>query len=143
MADALRIIEKLGLQPHPEGGAYREIYRSKEIVYPGDGRGPRRAFTLIWFLLRAGESSAWHRVLSEESWHWCDGAPLELSIRGLQFEDPRTVIIGRYSDCGNPSAIVPARHWQSARSLGDWTLVQCGVAPGFDFEDFSLWDASS
>lgn len=135
-ADA--IIRDLGLLPHPEGGAYREIHRSPEIVFPADGRGPRPACTLIWFLLRAGESSAWHRVLSEESWHWCDGAPLELSTRDPEFGSPATTTIGPRKDGHPPSALVPARHWQAARSLGDWTLVQCGVAPGFDFADFSL-----
>ena len=138
MTDAAEIIDKLGLQPHPEGGAYREIHRSPEIVHPTDGRGPRPAYTLIWFLLRAGESSAWHRVLSEETWHWCDGSPLELSLRDPDFTNPRIEIIGPHAEQKNPSTLVPARHWQAARSLGDWTLVQCGVAPGFDFADFTM-----
>jgi predicted cupin superfamily sugar epimerase len=140
MASAGEIIHRLQLQPHPEGGAYREIHRSTEIVHPADGRGPRAAFTLIWFLLRAGESSAWHRVLSEETWHWCDGSPLELLVRDPEFANERSIVIGSHSNQKHPSAIVPARHWQAARSLGDWTLVQCGVAPGFDFADFTMKD---
>lgn len=138
MKDAARIIAELDLRPHPEGGAYREIHRSPEMVHPADGRGPRPAHTLIWFLLRAGESSAWHRVLSEESWHWCDGAPLELLTRDREFLHPCVQVIGPMRDGHAPSALVAARHWQAARSLGEWTLVQCGVAPGFDFADFSL-----
>lgn len=132
------LIANLALLPHPEGGYYREIFRSPHQVDPRDGRGLRSAFTLIHFLLREGETSAWHRVLSDESWHWSAGAPLELLIRENEQAHPRALRIGPPDLGEEPVAVVPAGHWQSARSFGEWTLVQCGVAPGFDFEDFTM-----
>jgi len=130
--EARRIIEALGMRPHPEGGWYVETFRD------GAG-GPRGHSTAIYFLLAAGQVSAWHRVKDAvEVWHHHAGSPLELSISA----DARTVerrTLGPDILSGQrPQGIVPAGAWQSARSLGDWTLVGCTVAPGFDFAAFEL-----
>ena len=128
---AAEMIAKLGLQPHPEGGHFRETFRDPRTV---DGRA---ASTAILFLLARGERSHWHRIDAVEIWHYYAGAPLRLSIvDGAQEE-----IIRLGSDVHAdeaPQATVPARAWQAAESLGDWTLVGCTVAPGFDFAGFEL-----
>lgn len=134
------LIERYRLEPHPEGGWYRELHRSGEPVRRADGE-PRDALTLILFLLEAGAVSRWHRVAgADESWHAIAGAPLELLILppeggvanrrrlGFSLADPTL----------EPVAVVPAGHWQAARSLGGWSLVSCCVGPGFSFHDFSL-----
>ncbi len=133
MADgAEAIIRRLGLQRHPEGGWYAETFRDREGV---DGRAHS---TVIHFLLVAGERSHWHRVDATETWFFHAGAPLELGIS----EDgvtSRTVRLGVKLDDGEqPHAIVPKAAWQAARSMGEWTLVSCSVAPGFRFEGFEL-----
>lgn len=126
------IIERLSLQPHPEGGFYRETYRHA----PGDGG--RGAVTLIYYLLRAGERSAWHRIDAVEIWHHYAGDPLRLNI----CEDGVTIhafTLGSDLASGHdPHVVVPAQAWQSAESLGIWTLVGCTVAPAFQFEGFEL-----
>lgn len=130
--DAQEIIRVLGLKPHPEGGHYRETFRDER----GDGK--RAASTAIYFLLAEGEVSHWHRVDAVEIWHWHAGALLRLSIAppdGVSSD----VILGPDLAAGaRPQGIVPAGYWQSARSLGAWTLVGCTVAPGFQFETFEL-----
>lgn len=130
--DAQEIIRVLELKPHPEGGHYRETFRDER----GDGK--RAASTAIYFLLAEGEVSHWHRVDAVEIWHWHAGAPLRLSIAppdGVSSD----VILGPDLAAGaRPQGIVPAGYWQSARSLGAWTLVGCTVAPGFQFETFEL-----
>ena len=124
------IIARLGLQPHPEGGHYREMFRA-----PDGGRG---ASTAIYFLLKAGERSHWHRVDADEIWHHYAGAPLELSLS----DDGRAVRhlrVGTDFDLDElPQAVVPRHVWQAARSLGHWTLVGCTVAPGFEFKGFEM-----
>lgn len=137
MADnvpAADIIAKLGLQPHPEGGHFRETFRDPHRLEDG-----RSASTAIYFLLAAGERSHWHRVDAIEIWHWHAGAPLELSIAAL---DTGPVIAHRLGpdvlSGEQPQGIVPRGAWQAARSLGDWTLVGCTVAPGFEFAGFEL-----
>lgn len=126
------IVGLLGLEPHPEGGCYRETFR--------DGltdRNGRAASTAIYFLLRKGEVSRWHRVDAAETWHAYAGAPLELGIAASDVAAPQRLVLGQDLRAGErPQAIVPAGHWQQARSLGDWTLVGCTVAPGFRFEGF-------
>ncbi|MGE3246779.1 MAG: cupin domain-containing protein [Beijerinckiaceae bacterium] len=130
---AREIISLLGLQPHPEGGHYRETFRDSTA----DGSGRARS-TLIYFLLAKGETSAWHRVDAVEIWHWYGGAPLELYLSG-DGRTAETLLLGNALDRGQrPQGIVPARVWQAARSLGDWTLVGCTVAPGFEFSGFEL-----
>lgn len=126
------IIRLLDLAPHPEGGHFRETFRDDR------GDGVRAASTAIYFLLAEGEISHWHRVDAAEIWHWHAGAPLQLSIAppGGCVEDLR---LGADLSAGErPQGIVPAGYWQSARSLGAWTLVGCTVAPGFLFEKFEL-----
>jgi predicted cupin superfamily sugar epimerase len=133
------IIRGFQLLPHPEGGHYREIFRSPETVRPADGRSARSALTLIHFLLRRGETSAWHRVLSDETWHWCGGAPMELWLMDPDMQSVRKQIVGPFGEPDSVTAhVVPARWWQAARPAGDWSMVQCAVAPGFDFADFTM-----
>jgi predicted cupin superfamily sugar epimerase len=132
------LIRDLRLEAHPEGGFYREIGRSGLEVEPIDGRGPRAALTSIYFLLPAGAISRWHRVRSDEVWHHCEGAPLELLL--VPSEDFRLerVRLGPLEPGQAPVHTVPANVWQAARSLGAYTLVGCTVGPGFDFTDFEL-----
>ena len=128
---AAEMIAKLGLQPHPEGGHFRETFRDPRTIED------RAASTAILFLLARGERSHWHRIDAVEIWHYYAGAPLRLSIvDGAQEEIIR---LGPDVHAGEaPQATVPARAWQAAESLGDWTLVGCTVAPGFDFAGFEL-----
>ena len=139
---AEEVIELLGLLPHPEGGAYRETFRAPAAPSSDNERG---ASTAIYYLLRAGETSAWHRVDADEVWHHYAGAPLELVLSDGQ---GRTVLeLGKDLAAGErPQAVVPAGVWQSARPLGDWTLVGCTVAPAFQFSGFEMapagWEPS-
>ncbi len=129
MPTAEDIIRLLGLAPHPEGGHFRETFRDPLIVQPSG----RAASTAIYYLLREGERSDWHRVDASEVWHWYAGAPLELLV-----ERTRHLLGPVLADGMHPQAVVPAHAWQSARSLGTWTLAGCTVAPGFDFAGFEL-----
>jgi len=126
---AEEIIKELRMQPHPEGGYYVETFR--DVLTDTFGRS---ASTAIYFLLSAGVVSAWHKVDAIEIWHWYAGSPLKLSISpdGTSQTD---VMLGPDIPGGErPQAIVPREGWQQAQSLGDWTLVGCTVAPGFQFE---------
>ncbi|RTL70539.1 MAG: cupin domain-containing protein [Hyphomicrobiales bacterium] len=126
------VIALLGLAPHPEGGAFRETFRDPAC----DAHG-RAASTAIYFLLREGELSRWHRVDAAEIWHWHAGAPLELRI--ADDSGRRDLVLGPDLRSGaRPQGVVPAHAWQQARSLGAWTLVGCTVAPGFLFERFEI-----
>ena len=139
------LIETLDLQPHPEGGYYREVYRSASQVQPKDERPQRFALTTIYFLLTAGQWSRWHRVLSDEVWHFYEGAPLELFWLEVDKDERTRAVLGPV-DGGNeqrPVRMVPSGCWQAARSTGDYTLVGCTVGPGFDFADFRLWEEGS
>lgn len=128
------VIRQLELQPHPEGGHYRETFRDSRTVDAGSGRA---ASTAIYFLLRAGEISRWHRVDAAEVWHWYAGAPLALSI--VDREQKLDVRLGAdLTASERPQAAVPAGAWQQAQSLGAWTLVGCTVAPGFEFSGFEM-----
>ena len=125
------IIRLLGLHPHPEGGHFRETFRDPETI---DGRSRS---TAIYYLLKAGEVSRWHRIDAVEIWHWYAGAPLELKIH--DGSDLRSFVLGSAVTEGqSPQAVVPVRCWQSARSLGTYSLVGCTVAPGFEFAGFEL-----
>ena len=126
--NADELIAQLDLQPHPEGGHYRELFRS-----PGDQRG---ACTTIYYLLRAGEHSHWHRVDADEIWCFHGGDPLELSI--ADEKERSTHVLGTGAKDHVFQAVVPANAWQSARPLGAFTLVSCIVAPAFLFERFEL-----
>ena len=142
---AKALIRKLGLQPHPEGGFYREIHRSGETV--STRRGGRSAVTTIYFLLPRGARSLFHRVESDEIWHHYEGAPLRLLRLDPDFggkEELRLGPLGAKAGRGKgmaPVAVIPRGHWQAAESLGDYTLVGCTVGPGFDFADFRMVDA--
>ncbi|WP_316161193.1 cupin domain-containing protein [Bradyrhizobium sp. SZCCHNRI20481] len=130
---AADIIARLGLQPHPEGGHFRETFRDPAVDASG-----RAASTLIYFLLARGERSHWHRVDAVETWHFYAGAALTLRI-AAEGQAPQTTTLGIDLAAGQqPQAIVPAYAWQAAESAGDWTLVGCTVAPGFMFEGFEL-----
>lgn len=135
---AAQLIAALGLKPHPEGGHYREVFRSSASVQPGDGRGERCGLTTIYFLLNAGEQSRLHRVTSDEAWHFYEGDPLELLWTGAGPMDLHQARLGPVADGMAPVAVVPAGAWQAARSSGAYTLVGCSVGPGFDFADFQM-----
>ena len=135
---AKSIIARLGLLPHPEGGYFSEVYRSDSTVRPDDDRPERPSLTSVHFLLTRDDMSSWHVVRSDEVWHFYEGDSLELLV-----VDPATMSLsrkklGRVGDGQAPVQIVPAGHWQAARTLGDYTLVGCTVGPGFVFEDFRL-----
>jgi predicted cupin superfamily sugar epimerase len=142
---AALLVDELGLIPHPEGGYYREVYRSVSEVQPGDARLSRSALTTIYFLLTEGEYSRWHRVLSDEVWHYYEGDPLELFWLDLDTDARARAILGPVQNDGGqrPVHVVPAGCWQAARSAGAYTLVGCTVSPGFDFADFSLLQEDS
>jgi len=133
-----RLITLLDLRAHPEGGHYGELHRSSTLVHPLDGRGPRPAITTIYYLLRSGEVSRWHRVQSDEVWHFYEGAPLQLWIADLGGESLTTCELGPVADATRPVRTVPAGCWQAARPIGEYTLAGCSVGPGFDFADFTL-----
>jgi len=134
MPDADQIIAELGLQPHPEGGFYAETWRARSPA------GERPSGTAIYYLLRAGERSHWHRVDAAEAWHFYAGEPLTLSIAtGSGRESAQRHVLGLDLAAGQrPQIIVPAGDWQAAEPLGAWTLVGCTVSPGFRFEGFEL-----
>ncbi len=126
------LIETLGLAPHPEGGHYRETWRAATVAGRSGG-------TAIYFLLRAGEVSHWHRVDAVEVWHHYAGDPLELGIAPTGDEPAVWQVLGPDIAAGaRPQLVVPAHAWQAARPLGEWTLVGCTVVPGFDFAGFEL-----
>ena len=129
-ADVIRLLD---LKPHPEGGHFRETFRDARLE---DGRA---ISTAIYFLLARGERSHWHRVDAAELWHYHAGAPLVLDIAADERGPIRRVTLGTDLVAGErPQGIVPVHHWQAAESLGDWTLVGCTVAPGFEFSKFEL-----
>jgi uncharacterized protein len=132
--EADRLIELLDLKPHPEGGHFRETFRDGRPLPPGRDKNEGRAHsTAIYFLLKAGEASRWHRVDAAEVWHFYRGAPLELRI-GKQ-----AYILGpEIDEAQAPQIVVPAGAWQAARSLGEYTLLGCTVAPGFEFDHFEM-----
>jgi uncharacterized protein len=135
---AAALITMLGLRPHPEGGYYGELYRSDATVDPADGRGPRPALTTIYFLLPHGTVSRWHRVQSDEVWHFYEGAPLDLWMASSEGDQVDQYRLGPLDGAQRPVWTVPAGRWQAARSTGSYTLVGCTVGPGFDFRDFAL-----
>jgi predicted cupin superfamily sugar epimerase len=131
---AAEVIRLLDLAPHPEGGHFREIFRD-----PRQLEGGRAASTAIYFLLARGERSHWHRVDAAEVWHFYAGASLTLEIARNEKGAVERLVLGNGLAAGErPQLVVPARAWQAAESLGDWTLVGCTVAPGFEFSGFEL-----
>ncbi|KIC33511.1 cupin domain-containing protein [Leisingera sp. ANG-S5] len=128
--DADRIIEHLGLQQHPEGGWYKETWRAENEGRPTG--------TCIYFLLKAGESSHWHRVDATEIWLYHAGAPLVLSMAATDEGPVQDHLLTPDLTKGAPQLIVPTGHWQAARTTGAFTLLSCTVSPGFEFEGFEL-----
>ena len=127
------IIARLELRPHPEGGHYRETFRDTRADVNG-----RSCSTAIYFLLARGEHSHWHRVDAPEVWHYYAGSPLNLKIANEGCSG-HTVRLGPDVAAGErPQAIVPAQAWQAAETTGDWTLVGCTIAPGFEFATFEM-----
>lgn len=130
---AADVVALLGLQPHPEGGFYKETFRDPVTLPSG-----RAASTAIYYLLGVGEVSEWHRVDAAEVWHWHAGAPMVITM-SPDGHDAEAHHLG--PDLGlkqRPQLVVPANWWQTATSLGAWTLVGCTVAPGFDFKGFEM-----
>jgi predicted cupin superfamily sugar epimerase len=131
---AAEVIRLLDLRPHPEGGHFRETFRDQLTV-----NGGRAASTVIYFLLGRGERSRWHRIDTVEVWLYHTGAPLALEIVASEASPVERLTLGPDLVSGaRPQAIVPAHAWQSAQSLGDWTLASCTVAPGFEFRGFEV-----
>jgi predicted cupin superfamily sugar epimerase len=135
---ARHLIGKLQLEPHPEGGYFREVYRSPDRVQPTDNRSYRSALTVIYFLLPADQHSSLHRVRSDEVWSFIEGDPLELLWTDESFERVEEAVLSVPSVGRQPVAVVPAGYWQAAKSRGAYSLVSCSVGPGFAFEDFEL-----
>jgi predicted cupin superfamily sugar epimerase len=130
---AREVVRLLDLAPHPEGGHYRETFRDAAVDAAG-----RPASTAILFLLAGDETSAWHRVDAAEVWHFHAGAPLVITL-SPNGHDASARRLGPDVRAGHSLQIaVPAGCWQTAASLGAWTLVGCTVAPGFHFEGFEL-----
>ncbi len=136
---AAELIARLQLAPHPEGGHFREVFRSTATVQPDDGRAARSALTTIDFLLVRGECSAWHRVRSDEAWHLLEGEPLRLWLVPPSLDAIQSVTLGAVDGDGDePRHVVPADWWQAAEPLGDYAYVGATVGPGFDFADFAF-----
>ncbi|MEL7214881.1 MAG: cupin domain-containing protein [Pseudomonadota bacterium] len=132
MPTAREMIAMLDLERHPEGGWFRETWRSKAE------EGERSAGTAIYYLLDFESFSHWHRVDADETWHWYAGAPLVLSLSPDGHDAEAHTLSGEVQLGHRPQVTVPAGWWQSATSLGEWTLVGCTVAPGFEFDGFEL-----
>ncbi|WP_411884244.1 cupin domain-containing protein [Polaromonas sp. YR568] len=141
---ARQLIEQLQLQPHPEGGWYREVFRSQGQVTPQDGRPARSALTSIYFLLEAAQQSRWHRVLSDEVWVHLEGTPLDLWTWDAADSRLHNAALGPVSAATLPQHVVEAGLWQAARpqanNAAGYTLVACMVGPGFDFSDFRMME---
>jgi len=137
-ARAAELVRGLVLKPHPEGGHYRELHRSDAEVEPLDGRGRRSALTGIWFLMVAGERSAWHRVESDEIWIHLEGGPVRLWTFDAETGEIDSQLLGPIGDGSAPQRAVRRGLWQAAEPLGDYSLTGAAVGPGFDFADFRL-----
>ena len=135
---AEEVVGLLGLEPHPEGGFYRETFRAPAVAGGQTPDGGRGASTAIYYLLREGEVSAWHRVDADEVWHHYAGAPLELTL-SADGRERSSARLGTDLAAGErPQVVVPAGAWQTARTLGGWTLAGCTVAPAFQFSGFEM-----
>jgi len=135
---ALQLVHELGLQPHPEGGFYREVFRSALSVRPDDGRPARSALTTIDFVLARGQFSAWHQVRSDEAWHLLEGEGLRLWLMPPHLTTVNTIDLRRSGPQPRLRHVVPAHWWQAAEPLGEYALAGATVGPGFDFADFAF-----
>jgi predicted cupin superfamily sugar epimerase len=138
MPSAQDIINKLGLVAHPEGGYYKETYRSAISVHSNQANDTRSAITCIYFLLTKGQKSRFHQVKHDEVWHFYLGSPLRLIDIDRQNLSLTEHILGNYSHDLCAQQVICANHWQAAETLGEYSLLGCSVAPGFDFADFSF-----
>lgn len=129
--NAREIVDLLGLEPHPEGGYYKQMF--------ADTASDERAYsTAIYYLLEGGSAGRWHRVDSAEVWHYYAGAPLRLTISPDGVTTSEQILGQDLRDGQRPQVVIPRGEWQSAQSLGNWTLVGCTVAPGFEFQYFEM-----
>ena len=135
---AAELVRELRLAPHPEGGHYREVFRSRRMVRTDDGRSERWAATAIHFLLCVGERRGLHRLASDEVWSWHEGAPVELLLVDQSLEATQRVLLGPAGNGSVPLRVVPAGIWQAAQPLGEYTLAGCTVAPGFELSDLRV-----
>ncbi|MHB1285884.1 MAG: cupin domain-containing protein [Leptospirales bacterium] len=134
------LIDRLGLLPHPEGGVYREIFRSTSLVdHPILGKRP--SATVIYYLLRAGEKSAWHKIRSEEIWQHLAGGPLSLESLSPDLSHHARTTLSATDQGGASVKVIQGGEWQAARTEGQFTLVLCTVAPGFEFRDLEFLDS--
>lgn len=140
MQDSSTIIQKLGLLPHPEGGYYLETYRSDTQIEVAGFEGKRSAATSIYYLLESGDFSAWHRIKSDETWHFYSGDPIKVVEITPQGEHTETLIGNQLAQGQLPQYTVKAGNWFGSRSTGAYSLVGCSVYPGFDFQDFEMAD---
>ena len=142
---ALSLIEQLDLKAHLEGGYFREIHRSSSLVTANSSGVQRTAITSIYYLLVDGQVSKFHRVASDEVWHFLEGEPLTLYTLDPDLTDLKMHLLGPVSELARPIRTVPAHHWQAAMPMGAFTLAGCTVAPGFEYKDFVLMgrDASA
>ena len=137
-ARAAALIAELGLSAHPEGGWYREVFKSESPVGTLDDRQRRQALTTIDFLLSAQDFSAWHRVRSDEVWHLLEGGPLRLWLCPPDLHKVLRVDLDAVGAGRAPRHVVPAGWWQAAEPLAPYAYVGATVGPGFDFADFSF-----
>ncbi len=137
------LVRLLGLAPHPEGGFFREVFRSMSTVQPDDGRPPRAALTTIDFLLAAGQHSAWHRVRSDEVWHLLEGDGLMLWLVPPSLDRVERIELGAAEGARRPRHVVPAGWWQAAEPREAFAYVGATVGPGFDFADFDFGRADA
>jgi predicted cupin superfamily sugar epimerase len=140
---AAELVRLLELQPHPEGGFYRERFRSPHAVQPADERAARCALTTIDFLLARGQWSAWHRVASDEAWHLLEGGPLRLWLLNPQCDAASHVDLAPADGKHAPRHVVPAMWWQAAEPLADFAYAGATVGPGFEFADFAFLRADA
>ncbi len=131
LTTAAEIIELLGLEPHPEGGYYRQTFADT-------ASGERPYSTAIYYLLEGGPAGRWHRVDSAEVWHYYAGAPLRLTTSPDGVTTREETLGQDLLDGQRPQIVIPRGEWQSAQCLGDWTLVGCTVSPGFEFKHFEM-----
>jgi predicted cupin superfamily sugar epimerase len=132
------LIDILGLVPHPEGGYFREFFRSPSIVTARESGTRRKAISSIYYLVLAGQVSKFHRVASDEVWHFLEGDTLQLHTLDPDITTVQTHVLGPVSGIVQPICIVPAAHWQAAEPAGAFTLAGCTVGPGFEYEDVSF-----
>jgi hypothetical protein len=139
MQNVKELIQKYGLSPHPEGGYFREVYRSEQNVKSEINEEQRNAVTHIYFLLEKGQFSRFHRVLHDEIWNFYEGSPLKLiEFDGRSIDE---IIIGQENN--EYVRVIKGGVFQAAESIGEYSFVGCSVAPGFDFKDFSFLDSES